>query len=76
MENDKTKIKVTERILVAMEKASRLKVVTGFERRLLQDRIDAVGHYSMGAVITKSQVKVLEEMAQRYDKTLVVDGKG
>lgn len=66
-ENDKTKIKISQAMLIAMEKASRLKVVTGFERRLLADRLAAVDEYSMGAVMTISQFQVIEEMAKRYD---------
>jgi hypothetical protein len=71
-ENNKTKIKITQAILIQMEKASRLRVVTGFERRLLLDRVGAVEQYSMGAVITVAQFEVIEEMAKRYD--LVVRG--
>jgi hypothetical protein len=66
-ESDKTKIKITRAILVQMEKAARLKVVTGFEKRLLLDRIGAVEQYSMGTVITVAQFEVIEEMATRYD---------
>jgi len=68
--NDKTKIKVTQAMLVDMEKASRLKVVTGFERSLLADRVEAVNKYSMGAVITSSQLEVIREMARRYDSVV------
>ena len=64
---DKAKPKITKDILVMMEKASRLKVVTEFERRLLADRVSAVDTYSMAAVITTSQYKVIEDMAIRYD---------
>jgi hypothetical protein len=71
-ESDKTKIKITRAILIQMEKAARLKVVTGFEKRLLLDRVGAVEQYSMGAVITEAQFEVIEEMAKRYD--LVVRG--
>jgi hypothetical protein len=68
--NDKTKIKVTQDILVDMEKASRLRVVTGFERSLLADRVGAVNQYSKGAVITSSQLEVIREMARRYDSVV------
>jgi UDP-N-acetylglucosamine enolpyruvyl transferase len=53
--------------LVMLEKASRLNVLTGFESNVLQDRIEAVQTYSMKAVVSKKQLKMISEMACRYD---------
>jgi len=64
---DKEKIPIGEDIFVKMEKASRLNVVSGFEKRLLSNRMMAIEDYGMKAVITKAQIEVIEEMARRYD---------
>ena len=59
--------KVTEEFLVTIEKAARLKVITGFEKRVLKDRKAAIEEYSMKAVFTAAQFEVLTAMALRYD---------
>lgn len=66
-EDDKEKVKIGYSELVLMEKAARLKVKTGFEKRLLMDRMDAVERFSDKAVITKKQLMCIENMAYRYD---------
>ncbi len=64
---DKTKRKVNEPVPILIEKAARLKVVTGFEKSLLRDRMVAVDEYSMKAVMTVGQLEVISDMASRYD---------
>lgn len=66
--NENKKIKITEDALLLMEKASRLNVRTGLEKRILIDRMSAIDQYSRKAVISLNQLKVIKEMAERYDR--------
>ncbi len=64
---DKTKRLINESVLLLMEKAARLKAPTGFEKRLLHDRMTGVEQFSLKAVISVSQLEVITAMASRYD---------
>lgn len=70
MLEDEPKKPLTTAILIMLEKACRLKVVTGFEKRFLIDRCDAVERFSMKAVFSRKQIEVIEEMAARHDEVI------
>jgi hypothetical protein len=62
------KKKVTVEILIKMEKALRLKALTGFEEDIVRDRRMALRRYNMKTVFSEKQMEILDELAERYDQ--------
>lgn len=58
---------ITPDILVVMEKAAKLKVMTGYEEKILGNRMRALKEYSMKTQVTPKQLEVFQDMADRYD---------
>lgn len=56
-------------IAILLEKAQAVMVKSDFERKVLQDLIDAFAMYGFKAVVTPAQLKLIGELADRFDAT-------
>lgn len=58
---------VDREIAILLEKASSVKIKSDFEKKVLADRIEAFENYGFKAVITKKQLELIQDMADRFD---------